>query len=172
MQVPITTNRLSIGELSINDHDFVFELLNSKGWLEFIGNRNIHSKEDAVNYISKILVTPNLSYWVVRLIDGNIPVGIISLIKRDYLLYYDLGFAFLPQYMGLGYAYEAAAEVKLNILQDPAHAQLLATTFPHNTSSIRLLKKLGFQFEKLIEIKNEILQVYSITNRYYPPSND
>ncbi|WP_217603091.1 GNAT family N-acetyltransferase [Chitinophaga sp. GbtcB8] len=172
MQVPITTNRLSIGALSINDHDFVFELLNSKGWLEFIGNRNIHSKEDAINYINKILLTPNLTYWVVRLIDGNIPVGIISFIKRDYLLYYDLGFAFLPQYMGLGYAYEAAAEVKLNILQDPAHAQVLATTVPHNTSSIRLLKKLGFQYEKQIEIKNEILQLYSITNRYYPPSHD
>lgn len=165
MQIPVITNRLSIGALSVHDHDFVFELLNSKGWLEFIGNRNIHSKEDAVNYISKILVTPNLTYWVVRLTDGNIPVGIISFIKRDYLLHYDLGFAFLPQYMGLGYAYEAAAEVKLKIMQDPAHAQLLATTFPHNSSSIRLLKKLGFQYEKQIEVKNEILQVYSVTNR-------
>jgi len=164
MQLPVTTSRLSIGALSINDNNFVFELLNSKGWLEFIGERNVHSKEDAVNYINKILATPNLSYWVVRLTDGNIPIGIISFIKRDYLLHHDLGFAFLPQYMGLGYAYEAAGEVKLKIMQDPAHAQLLATTVPHNSSSIRLLKKLGFQFEKQIEIKNEILQVYSATN--------
>jgi RimJ/RimL family protein N-acetyltransferase len=164
MQVPITTNRLSIGALSINDHDFVFELLNSKGWLEFIGDRNVHSKEDAINYINKILATPNLTYLVVRLKDGNIPIGIISFIKRDYLLHHDLGFAFLPQFMGSGYAYEAAGEVKLQIMQDPAHAQLLATTVPHNTSSIRLLKKLGFQFEKEIEIKNEVLQVYSATN--------
>ncbi|KAA2243818.1 GNAT family N-acetyltransferase [Chitinophaga agrisoli] len=163
MQHPITTERLSIDILSVNDHDFVLELLNSKGWLEFIGNRNIHSKEEAITYITQILLTPNLTYRVVRRKEDNTPIGIVSFIKRDYLTHHDLGFAFLPQFMGLGYAYEAARGVMLQIMQDPAHAHLLATTVPHNTSSMRLLKKLGFRFEKEIEINHQPLHVYSVT---------
>ena len=160
----IITNRLSIEILSIDDHAFVFELLNSNGWIEFIGNRNINSKKDAINYINKILSAENYTYWVVKLKDEKIPIGIISFIKRDYLIYHDLGFAFLPKFMGRGYAYEAAKEVKATIMQNPIYFQLLATTLPHNTSSIQLLKKLGFQFEKQIENENEILHVYSVTN--------
>jgi [ribosomal protein S5]-alanine N-acetyltransferase len=38
---------------------------------------------------------------------------------------------------------------------------ILATTVPHNTSSVKLLTKLGLHFEKEIEVDNMILHVYS-----------
>jgi len=85
MFTKLATERLSLDALTVEDWGFIQELLNTKGWLQFIGDRNIHSREDAVNYINKTNGTPNFYYWVVRLADTLEPIGIISFIKRDYL---------------------------------------------------------------------------------------
>jgi RimJ/RimL family protein N-acetyltransferase len=161
MKNKLFTQRLLLDIITTEDFEFIQKLVNTKGWLEFIGDRKIHSKEDAVAYINKINSTPNFSYWVVRTKNENIPVGIISFLKRNYLDHYDIGFAFLPEFNGLGYAYEAAKEVLNAAKENPEYTPVLATTLPHNTSSIKLLNKLGLEFEKEIEIGNEKLLVYS-----------
>ena len=60
MRNGIITERLSLNLLILNDHDFIMRLVNSHGWIEFIGDRNVHSKEDAIAYINKITNTQNL----------------------------------------------------------------------------------------------------------------
>lgn len=163
MQNTITTKRLTLNVLTIDDYEFVMAILNTKGWIEFIGDRNVHSKDEAIAYIQRIHATQNLIYWVVRLADTNTPVGIISFIKRKYLDHFDIGFAFLPEFNGHGYAYEAAKEVLSIAGKYPEYATILATTIPHNLQSIKLLTKLGLHFEKEIEVDNEKLHVYSNT---------
>ena len=161
MQNNISTNRLLLNLLKKEDHEFVLQLLNSKGWLQFIGDRNVHSKEEAFVYIDKILASKNLFYWVVRTQEENIPVGIISFIKRPYLDHFDIGFAFLPEYNGCGYAYEAAQEI-LSIMGGKLNYHpILATTLAENTKSITLLNKLGLHFEKELKMENHINQIYS-----------
>lgn len=105
MQNNQTTERLTLALLTDSDHEFVRELVNSSGWLEFIGDRNVHSTADALAYINRILNTQDLFYWVVRLKDGNTPIGIISFLKRSYLEHFDLGFAMLPSFNGVGHIY-------------------------------------------------------------------
>jgi [ribosomal protein S5]-alanine N-acetyltransferase len=161
MQNKIVTQRLRLTWLTQQDDEFVLALLNSKGWIEFIGDRKVHSKEDAVAYIFKICNTPNLFYWVVRLKENNTPVGIISFLKRSYLDNFDIGFAFLPQFKGQGYAFEAATKVLSIVSKKQKYCPVLATTVPQNTSSIKLLTKLGLRFEKAIEVANEQLHVYT-----------
>ena len=161
MFTKLATERLSLDALTAEDGGFIVELFNTKGWLQFIGDRNIHSKEEAIDYINKINATPNFYYWAVRRTDTLEPIGVISFIKRDYLEHFDIGFAFLPQYIGKGYAHEAAEEVLSVVRSKPEHAFIMAITMPGNTSSIKLLQKLGLQFEKEIEVGDEKLQVYS-----------
>jgi len=160
-QNTIYTERLFIAPLHLNDKHFITELLNSKGWIEFIGERNIHSEDDAAAYIQKITDNPNTVYWTVKLKDGNTAVGIITLITRDYLEYPDIGFAFLPRFNGKGYAFEASHAVLLDLIQDGCSC-IAAITVPENTASIGLLKRLGLQFDKTIEVENEMLQVFTI----------
>jgi [ribosomal protein S5]-alanine N-acetyltransferase len=160
MQDQITTERLRLQLLSLEDDDFIIELLNTEGWITFIGQRNIHTKEDAAAYIGRIMSNPNIFYWVARIKENNNPIGIISFIKRDYLAHYDIGFALLPQFNGQGYAYEAANEV-LQMVQQKKFYPVLATTIPQNVQSIKLLTKLGLHFEKAVEVQNEVLHVYS-----------
>jgi RimJ/RimL family protein N-acetyltransferase len=163
MQSLITTERLTIKPLTENDSNFVLELVNTKGWLKYIGNRNVNSKEDALGYIKKIIDNPDISYWVVRLKHNDVSIGIVSLVKRDYLLYPDIGFAFLPSFSRNGYAYEATKAVLNCLIHTGEYSQILGTTIPENIPSITLLKKLGFQFQKQVQVENEILHVYDVS---------
>ena len=77
-------------------------------------------------------------------------MGLCGLLKRETLNEIDLGFAFLPEFNGKGYAIESA-----NAILDFARTELklfkvLAITDNNNSKSIRLLEKLGFRFDKMI----------------------
>jgi len=161
IQSSILTDRLTLEILKVNDYDFILAIVNSKGWIENIGDRNIHSKDEAIEYINKILWTENFIYWVVRIKKAKTPIGIISLIKRSYLDYFDIGFAFLPQYTNYGYAYEAAKAVLKMVSRLPDFKIILATTLSSNKSSIKLLTKLGFRFEKENETENQKMHIYT-----------
>jgi [ribosomal protein S5]-alanine N-acetyltransferase len=161
IQNSIVTDRLILEKLKAGDYDFILSLVNTIGWIENIGDRNIHSKYEAIDYINKILWTENFIYWVVRTNDDHTPIGIISLIKRSYLEYFDIGFAFLPEYSNYGYAYEAAKAVLLMISKLPEFKIVLATTLFSNKSSIKLLTKLGFRYEKENETESKKMNIYS-----------
>ncbi len=161
MQDTIITERLTLNLLTLDDSDFVKRLVNTEGWIEFIGDRHVYTNDDAIAYVTKILNTENLFYWVVRTKDNNMPIGIISFIKRNYLENFDIGFAFLPEHNGNGYAYESANEILSIVNKAPGYYPVLATTVAQNVNSIKLLTKLGLHFEKEINVEDEILHIYS-----------
>lgn len=154
------TNRLILKLITIEDYSFIKTLVNTDGWIQFIGDRQIHTDEDAKNYIQKIINIQNFKYWVVTLKENNTSIGIITFIKRDYLEFYDLGFAFLAEFGKKGYAYEASNIVLEALKFDNSIQNILATTIPENSKSILLLEKLGFNFRNKIDINNQMLSVY------------
>ncbi|MBC7937961.1 MAG: GNAT family N-acetyltransferase [Rhizobacter sp.] len=159
----IATERLLLSLLKEEDHTFIIELLNSEGWLQFIGERNVRSKEDAIAYIQKINHNPNITYWTVTEKTTQQPIGLVTLIQRDYLNEPDIGFAFLPQAGGKGYAYEAAKAVLDAISGEGKLSAIYAVTLPANTASIKLIEKLGLAFNKKVEIEKEELSIYSVS---------
>lgn len=156
----LTTDRLCLQPVAITDSNFIFELVNTEGWLQFIGDRNIHSHEEAVAYIKRIIANENIAYWVVKQEAGNDKIGIVTFIQRDYLSHPDIGFAFLPRFCGKGYAYEAVGAVLKKLINEHNLTFILATTIPQNTRSIALLTKLGLVFEKEIEVEKQKLHLY------------
>ena len=164
MLMNLVTTRLSLQPLTLNDAAFVFELVNTPGWLQFIGNRNVNNLDESRHYIQKIMDNSNIQYWVVRLNEQNQSIGIVTFIKRDYLEYHDIGFAFLPKYGKNGYAQEATLKVLNELRKEKAHSQILATTIKDNIRSIQLLKKLGFQFDKSIQREDIELFLYALRN--------
>ena len=156
----IITERLIIQPLTLNDDSFILELVNTEGWIKFIGNRNVTSTSESGAYIQKILENKNISYWVVKLKDSQDSIGIITYIKRDYLPHHDIGFAFLPNFSKQGYAFEATTAVLQKLVSERNLSYILATTVPENINSIKLLKKMGLVFEKEMEVENEKLHVY------------
>ena len=162
MKTDLQTSRLNLTDLNIDHSEFILELVNSPEWLKFIGERNIKNDDEAKAYIQKILANPNVQYWVISVKYSNLTVGVITLIKRDYLEHHDLGFALLPQFSKKGIAFEAADSVVESLKLNPDHQKIVAVTIPDNTNSVQLLEKLGFRFEKKIMQNNEYLSIYGL----------
>lgn len=120
--------RLLLTELTLNEAKFIIELLNSPEWLRFIGERNVNSIEDAINYIKKILDNESVQYWIVKIKSEQMPIGIITLIQREYLPYPDIGFAFLSKHTKNGYAFEAASKILIALPFDSKHKVIHAVT--------------------------------------------
>jgi ribosomal-protein-alanine N-acetyltransferase len=155
------TERLLLKKLTLKDKAFFLELVNTPEWLRFIGDRNIRTLDDSTVRIKRIINSPKTNYWVVRLLHQQIPIGIVTFIKRDYLKHFDIGFAFLSSYEKKGYAYEATTAVLRDIIKNPSYSQIKGTTVKGNENSIKLLEKLGLRFQGEIEVENELLLVYS-----------
>lgn len=162
MHVHLETDRLKISPLTEDDAPFIFELLNTKGWIEFIGNRNIHSLEDAVAYIRKINSSPGYYYNVFSDKETATPYGLVTFLFRAGTQEPDLGFAMLPESGGKGYAHEASEAYLQALQKNHPGKKISGITLPLNVKSIRLLAKLGFQFEQQREEPNgEVLNVYT-----------
>ncbi len=153
------TERLLIREFNIDDVEFIFTLLNTPTWLQFIGDRGVKNIEDAKNYL---INGPMKSYRengfglsMVEMKDGSVPIGMCGLIKRDSLDDIDIGFAMLPQYAGNGYGYEAASATMDHAKKTIGLNRVVAITVTDNIYSIGMLKKLGMQFEKMIRLDEE-----------------
>jgi RimJ/RimL family protein N-acetyltransferase len=157
------TERLDLYNLNLTDSQFILELVNTPEWIQFIGERNVKSESDAIQYIRKLTDNSEIEYWVVRLKGSETRLGVVTLIKKKYLAHHDIGFAFLPRYGGSGYAYEACKTVLDGIARGGAHTHILATTLKENASSIKLLEKLGLRFKEEILVENTPLSVYSVS---------
>lgn len=152
----IETERLLLRPLGMQDADFILELLNDPSFIKNIGDRNVHSVEDAHGYILKGPVTSyeknGFGLCLVTLKETGESIGMCGLIKRDALEDVDLGYAYLPRYWSKGYAVEAAAATLNFGWQVIGLKRIVAITDPANTPSNRVLEKLGFTFEKMVRI--------------------
>lgn len=158
----LQTERLLIMPLNLHEDAFVFRLVNTAGWLQYIGSRNINTIQDAQQYISKNINNDNANFWVVRLKETNESIGIITFIQRTYLSHRDIGFAFLPEYMQYGYAFESVSAVIRHIAIEHQPEIMFATTVPENNASKKLLEKLGFIYENELAIEQKTVHLYNI----------
>ena len=165
MNYILETERLKLREFKNSDAKFIIELLNSPGWLEFIGNRNVHTNEEAINYMENGAIAKNrfrgFGLSLVENKKDKKSIGMCGLVKRDYLEHPDLGFAFLPDAMKQGYAFEIT-EATLRYCREALNIQqVCAITSPENNRSIRLLEKLGmFANQTIKSPDNEVLMLF------------
>lgn len=151
----LETERLILRELNEADAEFILELVNDPDWIRYIGDRDIRTVEAARDYL---IEGPMASYaqngfglWLVQLKDAT-PIGMCGLIDREGLDDVDLGFAFMPAFRSQGYANESASIVIEYAKSSSGLKQLAAITDRDNAPSIKLLEKLGFQFDKMIDL--------------------
>ena len=156
----LETERLLLDVLRPGDSAFIRQLLNTEGWLRFIGDRNVHSEADAIGYIQRILANPDSTIHVMRLRGGSTPIGITTLIRRPWLDHPDIGFALLPDFEGKGYSHEASAAIIGALEATRFLTEIRAITRPHNERSIRLLQRLGLRQDRRETVNGEELLVF------------
>ncbi|MEY2830180.1 MAG: hypothetical protein RIQ33_2038 [Bacteroidota bacterium] len=163
MKIIFETERLIIRQFSTQDAHFMMRLLNTEGWLQFIGDRGVHSTDAALQYINKLnnFYSENgFGFWAVEIKSTKNCIGLCGLLKRDELELADIGFAFLPNYCGNGYAFEAANATLNYAKTELLMPSICAITLANNFNSINLIKKLGLHFHKVISMDNEELNYY------------
>ena len=157
------TERLRIRQLSVEDAPFMLDLVNDPDWLRFIGDRGVRSVPDAEAYLRNGAIKSYEAcgfglYAVERRLDG-VCTGICGLVRRAGLDDVDLGFAFLPDFRGLGYATEASRAVLDHARDGCGLTRLVAITNPDNDDSMRVLVKLGFSFQRHIRLSADATEV-------------
>ncbi len=165
----LETERLRLRELALSDAPFIVELVNSPGWLKFIGDRNIKTIDQTKTYLEngpiKSYHDNGFGLWLAETKDTNTPIGMCGILKRETLDHPDLGFAFLPEFIGKGYGFEAASATVAFANEKLKLPMLSAITVPYNQKSIRLLEKVGMKFSKRICFPNnaEELLLYQMS---------
>lgn len=161
------TSRLILRDVSTDDAGFMLKMLNDPRFIRYIGDRGVRTTSDAEQYISENMVSSYKQYGfgmyvVVRKTDPQdppVPIGICGLVKRPGLDDVDIGFAFLPEFCGYGYAIESAEGVMHHAQHDLKLNKVVAITSPDNQNSTRLLEKLEFEYVKMIGLPNADDQV-------------
>lgn len=167
-----STERLTLRPTHIDDAPFILELLNSPLWIQNIGDRNVYTISDAQNYIkNKMLAQLEKlgygNYSVIRNSD-DVLMGTVGLYDRAGTIGIDIGFAFLPQYFGQGYAYESARRIMEAGIEDFGLKIIGGYTLPTNIASQKLLEKLGLRFvdmRKMLNDNDEIMYYVYRVNR-------
>lgn len=158
MRTPIETERLTIREFTLTDAPFIVRLLNTPGWLQFIGDRHVNSITDAEQYLlngpMKSYAENGFGLYMVQLKD-NTPIGMCGLIRRASLEHVDLGFALMPDFFKKGYTSEASAAILRLAKNDHQLDILAAITAKNNAPSVHTLKKLGFTLKELKVLEGE-----------------
>lgn len=149
MPAPIVeTERLLLRRFAGRDAPFVLRLLKEPSWIEHIGNKGVHTLEDAARYIANGPVAMyervGFGLYLVELKATAEPIGMCGLIKRDGLDDVDIGFAFLPAYWGRGLAREAASAMLDYGRRTLGLPRIVAIVAKGNDRSAALLARLGF----------------------------
>jgi len=161
MNLELHTERLLIKPIALDDAAFMLELVNTPGWLRFIGDRNVKDLKGAQGYIKALQENDSIYYHSVSLRNTNQPVGVVTFLKRENEEHPDFGFAFLPQYHGRGLAKEASTAFLEGLKKRSSFVQLLGITLADNVNSINLLKRLGFGFLREVKRQEETLHYYT-----------
>ena len=167
----IRTERLILREIDPDiDAGFIFELLNTPKFIRYIGDRGVRSAGESAAFIEtryrQMYVDNGYGLYTVVLRKDGVPplacqqIGVCGFVKRDTLPHADIGFAFLPQYEGRGYGLESAQAAMVYGRSTLGLKTVLAITSLDNDASGRLLEKLGFEFDKIIDSGDERLKLY------------
>ena len=155
----IKTARLELRPTSEEDAAFVLELLNTPKWIQNIGDREVRTLEAAQKYIQERML-PQVerlgfgNFTLLRIEDGK-KVGTCGLYDREGLEGVDIGFALLPAYERMGYAFESAQKLMQLAEYQWKLPMVQGITITSNTASQKLLEKLGLQFVEYMHLPND-----------------
>ena len=163
-EIEIKTDRLLLRELTEDDSDFILKLLNQPSFLKFVGDKGVRTLDDARRHLTK---GPIASYaehgfglYIVQLRADDTSIGMCGLLKRPTLDDPDFGFGFIPEFWSLGFATEAAQAVLDYATGVLGLERIVAITSKNNVSSIRVLERVGLQFERMISLAPNAPEIY------------
>lgn len=139
----IKTQRCLLKKFERSHSNFYYELVSNEKVREFLGG--IPSDDHIQASIQRFLEASTNRYWIVEEKKSQKIIGFVSLDKSSELDKYEISYEFLPEWWGLGLAFEVVSKV-LEEVWTKAHAEeIIAITQARNSSSRKLLEKVGMK---------------------------
>lgn len=155
----LETERLRLRKMTLDDAGLMLAVWNDPAFVRYVGDRGIRTTEDAQDAMQKgalhLYDTYGYGPYRIALKDGDTPIGICGLFRRDGLDEPDIGYSTLPDFCGKGYAFEAATAVVAYAHAELTLERLIAIISPGNEASLSLIRKLGFEFERMHTMPND-----------------
>lgn len=163
----LETERLEIRLLRLSDAEFILGLMNSPGYLKYIGDRDVRDLDAAREYLETSMMKSyehhGFGLYLLSSKKDRASMGICGFVKREALPSPDLGFAIFEEYEGQGYVSEACRALLHYAEETLGFMSVLAITSQDNERSKSLCKKLGFRRRGSIELNGETLLQFELT---------
>ena len=155
------TKRCSINTFQKSDFIDVKQLYLNEEVRKFLGG--IRQEDSLEIVLNGMLDTRDDSfYWVVREKHTDHFIGLVSLDPHHGGVYLEISYQFLPGWWGKGYATEVVQLIINYALHELNLSKIVAETQTANTSSCRLLERLGMELERTISRFGAEQAIYSI----------
>ena len=172
MNIRIETERLMMRPFQKDDVERLFLLDSNPEVMKYVGQKTLTKKEqsaEVIKMVQKQYTEKGIGRWAVIEKESNLLIG-WSFLK--YLTeeingiknVYDLGYRFLPEFWGKGYATESAKASLEYGFKEMNLDKICAHAHSENEASIYTLKKLGFVEKGTFEEQDGTCIWYEIEN--------
>ena len=148
MQVPILTRRLELRPFAASDVDGIADLLSDPEATKFIGStKSRQAAAESVLLMRDAFVMRGFGTLAVVPQDKKTCVGYCGVRPLAHTAEIEIAFALQKQCWNQGYATEAAEASIDAAFKNLSMKSIVATVYPDNRPSLRVLEKLGMRFE-------------------------
>jgi RimJ/RimL family protein N-acetyltransferase len=148
MEIPILTPRLQLRPFQVSDVDGIAELLADREATKFIGSvKPRHAAAESVSVMRDAFAARGWGTLAVIPRDKQRCVGYCGVRPLPHTSEIEIAFALQQQCWNQGYATEAAAASIDAAFKTLRIKSIVATVYPENKPSLRVLEKLGMTLE-------------------------
>jgi ribosomal-protein-alanine N-acetyltransferase len=163
----LTTERLTLRQLSIDDQQNIFALRSDEEINKYLGRAPSKTIEDAINFINKVtdnIKKNNSLYWAITLTKTKIFVGTICLFSfSNETNSCEIGYELMVSFQGRGIMKEAAEKVIDYAFKTLQFQNIVAHTHNQNQHSNKLLMRCGFLQSKESGKENADFNIFTLT---------
>jgi [ribosomal protein S5]-alanine N-acetyltransferase len=154
--IELETKRLLLRRFDEDDAEAFFMLNSDPQIVRYTAQKALVSVEESMRVLNSedFRADEKLGLGRFACVEKNSGrvVGLVGLKRVAGLDCVDIGFRFLSEVWGKGVATEAAAAVIKYGHEQLMLKQIVATVFPENIASIKVLEKLGLSFQRRIRL--------------------
>lgn len=153
MKILLETERLILREILPSDEMAIFRLDSNPNVHQYLGNNPISSREESsksIKHIRQQYIQNGIGRFAVVLKETNEMIGwsgikFITETENNHINFYEIGYRFIEEYWGKGYAFESAKAWLDYGFNKMKIKKIYASANKENAASIKILKKIGMQ---------------------------
>lgn len=165
------TPRLFLRPPREDDLESIYRLGNNPNVMRFINKGKTQTREEAkVDLARRIKSTDDqLGYWIVEEKATGAFVGWLALKDLDQTKHIEIGYRYMEEFWGKGYATEGSLRLLEYAFKDLQLEEVVAVALEENKASIRVMEKLGMRFMRHDHYYNTDVVFYGITKSEFLP---